>query len=473
MHKLKILPKSLRPYILLLIAFLLAYLPLSTLHFAMKNDAFSDNFPDKYFLSEALHAGIFPYWNPYMNFGFPIYADPGFAFWNPITWLFAAIGYSAYTLTIEVLLYIYLAGIFMFRLGRWLQFSVPVAFAVACMYMCSGFFVGSIQYINFITAAAFLPLLLQCFLQLMFKPGIYSTVLLAFSFAFVAAGGHPAIPFGAVYMLVVLFFCMLILQRKKIINPKRVFLFLLISIALFFLLASPALYSYASIWNFYGRNMPQQNFKITNTGFSISSLLSILFPFSTTAHTSFFNTDVAMRNAYFSLIGFTGIFFSFKTKNKLVYCFLVTAIVMFILGLGGNFKETIYQYLPLFKYIRTNGEYRIFMILLFCVMSGFGFQEIIKNNKSFFDLKNYTRYFIFICLFAIVGIFVFYKDEIQNVFYQLSSQNFSAALLKTFFEKISFPLAFLISLIIAIIICLPFAFYKRLSFKTVVIGINS
>ncbi len=130
----------------------------------MKNDAFSDNFPDKYFISQSLHAGYLPLWNPYMNFGFPIYADPGFAFWNPITWLFAIFGYSTYALTLEVLLYIFLAGVFMLHLAKWLKLSAPIAFAVACMYMCSGFFTGSIQYINFITSAAFLPFTItKCF----------------------------------------------------------------------------------------------------------------------------------------------------------------------------------------------------------------------------------------------------------------------------------------------------------------------
>src|SRR5436305_13009828 len=102
-----------KPYLLLLLILFIAYLPLSTFYFGMKNDAFSDNFPNKYFLSEALHAGTLPLWNPYLNFGFPIYADPGFAFWNPVTWLFAFAGYSAYTLTAAVLLYIYFAGVFM------------------------------------------------------------------------------------------------------------------------------------------------------------------------------------------------------------------------------------------------------------------------------------------------------------------------------------------------------------------------
>ena len=71
---------SLKPYLWLLAILLLAYLPLSTCYFGMKNDAFSDNFPNKYFLSEALHSGMLPLWNPYMNFGFPVYADVGFAF---------------------------------------------------------------------------------------------------------------------------------------------------------------------------------------------------------------------------------------------------------------------------------------------------------------------------------------------------------------------------------------------------------
>ena len=460
--------KKIIPYLLLLIVLFLAYTPLSTLHFAMKNDAFSDNFPDKYFLSQALHAGIIPLWNPYMNFGFPIYADPGFAFWNPITWLFAAIGYSAYTLTIEVLLYIYLAGIFMFRLGKWLQFSLPVAFAVACMYMCSGFFVGSIQYINFITAAAFLPLLIQSFLQLIFKPGLYNAVLLALSFAFVAAGGHPAIPFGAVYMLVILFIGLIFFQRKQIKNLRQFFTFLLLSIVLFLLLASPAIYSYAAIWNLYGRNMPQQNFEITNIGFTFSSLLSVIFPFSTTAHTSFFNNDVAMRNAYFSLLGLAGIFFSFKAKSRLIYSFFFTAFIMFVLSLGGNFKEDIYQHLPLLKYIRTNGEYRIFIILFLCLISGFGLQELVTNKQSFLSLKRFAKYFIAVCLLIIVCVCVFYKDEIQNIFYQLSGVNFSASV-KIFLEKINLPLALIISLIIAIVICLPLVFYKKSSVKIIVL----
>src|SRR5215475_909698 len=106
-------------YLLVLLFLLVAYLPLSSFLFALKNDALTVNFPNKYFFSASLHSGYLPIWNPYINFGLPLYADPGFAFWNPLTWIFGLIGYSIPMLSVEILVYIWLAGIFMFELGIW------------------------------------------------------------------------------------------------------------------------------------------------------------------------------------------------------------------------------------------------------------------------------------------------------------------------------------------------------------------
>ncbi len=110
--------KDLLNYLLLGLFLCIAFLPLSYFLFALKNDALTANFPNKYFFSAALHAGYWPLWNPYFNFGLQLYADPGFAFWHPLTWLFGLIGYNVYVMTIETLTCIWLGGIFMYRLGR-------------------------------------------------------------------------------------------------------------------------------------------------------------------------------------------------------------------------------------------------------------------------------------------------------------------------------------------------------------------
>jgi hypothetical protein len=128
---------------LLLIVCLIAYLPLSSFLFALKNDAFAYNFPNKYFFSEVLRNGYLPTWNPYLNYGFPLYADPGFAWWNPITWLFGLIGYNVYTFSIEVLMYIYIAGLGMYWLGKKLNVSPLTSFIIGCMFMCSGFLLAT------------------------------------------------------------------------------------------------------------------------------------------------------------------------------------------------------------------------------------------------------------------------------------------------------------------------------------------
>src|SRR5664279_5431351 len=122
-------------YLLLFLFLFIAYLPLSSFLFALKNDALTTNFPNKYFFSASLHDGFLPLWNPYINFGLPLYADPGFAFWNPITWIFGFIGYTVPMMTVEILLYIWIAGITAFELSLWFGHSRRVSFCVGMMYM--------------------------------------------------------------------------------------------------------------------------------------------------------------------------------------------------------------------------------------------------------------------------------------------------------------------------------------------------
>ncbi len=182
-----------------------------------------------------------------------------------------------------------------------------------CQHVFRGFLWAAFSHIKLITSAAFFCLLLlQSVLQLLelrFFTG--NSALLSLAFYGVCMGGHPAIPLASLYFLcVILLSFYLGYAPDKTINIKKTFLFLCVSAVLFLLLASPMLYSYGSIWKLYNRNSTQQSFDIINTGFGLSSLISFLFPFTTTAHSGLFNNDVAMRNIYFSL----------PAVNKFVLC---------------------------------------------------------------------------------------------------------------------------------------------------------
>ena len=77
--------------ILLFVAVLfIAYLPVSTFLFFIKNDAFTGYFPPKFFMSESIKAGYLPLWNPYINYGIQQYGDLRSGFWSPVTGVIAS-----------------------------------------------------------------------------------------------------------------------------------------------------------------------------------------------------------------------------------------------------------------------------------------------------------------------------------------------------------------------------------------------
>jgi hypothetical protein len=444
---------QLKPYLLLLLILLIAYLPLATFYFGMKNDAFSDNFPDKFFLSESLHAGMMPLWNPYMNFGFPVYADPGFALWNPVTWLFAFAGYTAYSLTVEVLFYIYLAGIFMFRLGRFLKFTPTTNLTVAAMYMCSGFFVGSLQYINFLTSAAFIPLLIQAYLQLFQKPNYKKSFLLAISGYFIFAGGHPAIPFATVYFLIILSAVLVLFFKAYRTNYKQITFFLCLSLILFVLLASPALYSYLNLLESYSKNMSQQNLSyITNVGFTPVSYISFLFPFSTAVRQTVFTNDVAVRNGFMSTVGIIASVCALIHKNKTSLVFLISGLLMLILCMGGDFKIFLYEKLPLLNYIRTNGEFRVFPIVCFCISAGISLDQLINSDHFYHYFLKILKSILAIMILMFVILFFITATDFHIVSSQVSFIPGITTKIKWLLDNGSFHLFLLCSVFLSIIV---------------------
>src|SRR6187402_411421 len=97
---------------------LIAYFPVSSFLLSVKNDFFTAYFPLKHFFSSSLQSGVLPLWNPFLNYGFPIYGDISEAWWNPGTWLIAATsGYNVWTFTAELIIYLLIAVWSMFKLS--------------------------------------------------------------------------------------------------------------------------------------------------------------------------------------------------------------------------------------------------------------------------------------------------------------------------------------------------------------------
>ena len=421
---------------------LVAYLPVGSFLFALKNDAFIYNFPNKFFFSQALEFGTTPYWNPYLNYGFPLFADPGFAWWQPLTWIFGWIGYTPYTFTIEVLVYIYIAAAGTYWMAKQFKISRPVAFMMSAMFACSGFFVGNLQHINFLTCAAFLPWLIGAWFNLQKQPSLKRALMAAFATYLLCTGGHPAIPIGTLYFMLAIAVMYLVSFRKNT-RLKSFVGWNLCYAAITLLLLAPPIASWAQLMPMYGRNETIDQVSAGQLGFTITSYLSFLSPVVTIKNPSFFDTDVSMRNGYFSLIGFVVFAAALLSSQKPIQkIFLVAGLFMLLLSMGGSIKQFLYERLPLLNFIRTNGEFRVFPIICFITISGFSLDQL-ENDPT---LR--TRILKILKVISVASIVLAVAFTIVVMLGPpsgLSVFSISKAAFKAFLDKLTFSEAILFS----------------------------
>jgi hypothetical protein len=325
-------------------------------------------------MSESLHTGYLPLWNPYINFGIPQYADMNAGYWSPITWLIAGtIGYNTYTFTLEVLLYILLSGLGMVTLSSCFTKSKSIQIMAGIAFMCCGYHIGHLQHFNWLSGSAFLPWCLWSYFRFIKKPhlgNILASVLLFYLFI---ASAHPGLIIGGLYFFIAVAIFLFFSKKKGVPLKKIFFPFLIphtIFMAAILLLSVGIIVGYTDIIPHFMRgDKPALEDSIQHSS-NIKTWLSFILPMSTVKNGLFFITDLSLRNSYFGLVMFIFLLSSFpERKNSTQKLFLSLGIFFLLISAGGFLKNFAYHYFPLIGYVRLGGEFRIFAILSFIIVS--------------------------------------------------------------------------------------------------------
>ncbi len=385
-----------------------AFLPVSTFLFFIKNDTFRNYFPPKFFMSESLHAGYLPLWNPYINFGIPQYGDMNSGYWSPITWIIAgSVGYNAYTVTIETLFYILLSGLGMYRLsGIWIK-SKNIKLIAGLAFMCCGFHVAHLQHFNWLSGSAFLPWCMWSYLSFLKKRTWLNTLSSTLLFYLFIASAHPGLIIGSFYFFasIMVFFY---LQNKKQVSHavsfKKLGLDHILLMTCLLMLSVGIIAGYSDIIPHFvrGEKVPL-NASIVHSS-NIKTYLSFLLPFSTVNNEAFFGTELTLRNSYFSLTMLMFFIVAFVGKKNPWQKFLIVLGLLFgLLSSGGLITKIAHEHLPLIGYVRLVGEFRIFAIISFILVAAIELEKFTTQNNVFVfnKLKVITW-----CLAAILGAFL-------------------------------------------------------------------
>ncbi len=430
---------------------------------------FTGYLPPRFLMSEVLKTNTLPLWNPYIAFGIPFYGDMSGAYWSPVTWLIASTsGYNAYTLTIEVMIYIVTGAIGMYILSSQYTTKKYICFIAAVAYIGNGYMVGHLQHLNWLSGAAFLPWCLWS-INRMFKSSSLQTILIAvLSFYFFIASAHPGIVIGALYFFIPyivfkLFNRTHISPGTSIIIPiKTLFTFLL----LLLLLAAGLIIGYADIYSEFGRKEKLGLELVLAENTTIQSWISILLPFSTTKNPELFNNDIALRNSYCGLLILSFFISGFlkKMKREQIF-FLCSSLFFFILSTGGVFKLFAYKFLPLLGYVRVNGEFRIFTIIGLIIIAVMVIDEFNPaDSKQLKKMSLVIKGLIILLAFSfIAGIYIFLNDGKENSLFQTTHSFFSNIRpnLKSLVDQISFAETLLIQSVLQISLLALLLFFLK------------
>jgi len=134
-------------------------------------DVSTFHYPLKMLVTEAYAQGEWPLWNPYIQMGQPLLANPNSMAVYPGQLLFQFLPFET-AFELHFVVHCILAGMGAFCLARILGFSLQAAFLSAVVYNFSGPTLSAVNLFNILPVVAFLPWLTTALIWLVSRPSV-------------------------------------------------------------------------------------------------------------------------------------------------------------------------------------------------------------------------------------------------------------------------------------------------------------
>jgi hypothetical protein len=428
----------------LLILTLACFWPLAFGIFSAKNDNIIQFLPVRFHVTEALRSGHLPLWTPYMYLGYPIHGDMQGGAWNPVVWVLSLFGrYNLTSLHCEILFYVFMAGIGMYRFLSAIGVSPILCLMGASAFLMCGYITDVAgSNLPFLAAAAYIPFIFAFYFQLTttfsWNYALKTSVFLTLLFV----SGYPSFFICTCYVLVAAFLVVLIRNKIKGINSdfKKLVLAQILMVIAFLALSAPAIISYWEILPHYQRGSGVSLNAALENGFHPFCSLSFLFPTAPVKDPATAATDLISKNGYFNSFLVIFLLSYVWTKKTFFQTFILSGIIFFFLFSLGNYtplRTWCYELIPLMNTFRHPANARLFVIIGSIVLG-------ITTYQNFITGLLFVKYPIIIsmALLSIVLIFVFFsiphasiEQKINGLFHQATNVR---SVLKDFLNSLDY-----------------------------------
>ena len=371
--------------ILFVICLTLGFGPLIWGDWMLVHDNFNGFLPYRHFASAAFRNGQFPFWNPWINLGYPFASDPQSGAWYPIVWLLSA--FSVYTprlIAIEWLMHLAIGGL---GVVRWMNLGwgirSDVRWVLGITYAMCGFFTGTAQILPFVIAGAWLPWVFGSFHALVKQPEQTSCLPLAMSMSMLILGGYPSFALTVVWILIAWSLTSVWRLRK---HRKRMFMLLracLFSGVVASLLCSGFLVGFLADAPMTSRIDPTVVKGLDEGVWSPWSWISLLVPTAHALPSDWIQTDVSHVNGFLGWAPLLILAFGWRQltrQERWVGTCVVAISVVAALGSKGGLHPLLADVVPGFNMFRHTAQFRVYAILVILIGAGIVMDRRLTNK---------------------------------------------------------------------------------------------
>ena len=370
-------PRTIYLFLAFVVLTVIAYWQIAFLQNSLKWDMLGCYLPWRYHVGECLQNGVFPFWNPYTHFGYPIHADLR-SVWYPETFLIGlTTGYSYLTLHLLFVVHLSLAGLGMYLLSTHFTSNWRASFIAGAAYLMSGFFVSHGQEMFGIIAATWIPFVLYYFIRLQQNHDFRDIPRTAIFVFLLVTGGYQAMWAILIYLLAAIFIASFIRHFRQQQSQKAWHLLKLNAILAMVtaLSLSVIAVTFFQVSSHVGRLGGTTLADAWFMPFSPRSAISFLLPFATVKEVAWYGTDISMNNAYSGLIVLIFFILSLFQKRKLLLNIILGFGLMALLASFGEYtpvRAFLFHYFPLLNLFRHSSFFSYFAVLAIVLSASVG-----------------------------------------------------------------------------------------------------
>ena len=382
-------------------------------------------YPFRYIWVETVRQGQFPFWNPYIKCGVPLFAtlQPGVLYPLSLPYLFLPLD-LAFNWTI--IFHFFLAAAFTYLLMRELGATVLGGMAGALAFLFSGYLISVHNVLNTLLSVSWYPLAVFCGCRLVRKGSrswaIATGVSLCCMFL---GGGIEIVIFTLVSLLLLCCYPQLLPQGISESSPRlshRLALFalvLLVFLGLSMIQFLPSLELYRHSSRYGGVSLEQaMRWSLPPRDFIYFLIPDLYGPRS--AHDQYWVLQNYLKTIYVGPIVFflSGFYFFRQGRRGLFLLAAMGIVLIFAMGDNTPLYPIFYKNFPLFSILRYPVKFLFLLVFSLCVTAGLGLDELSRRFSEKRAIPGWGQGVFVAAVLVLAGLLVmggFYPDRVVGL----------------------------------------------------------